>query len=264
MRHTLLLLALLLTAFTANANDLESTSNPFSFLKPYDGLLSDHVLPIFKQGVNTTGVDYKSWSEDTRYLESVARLGLANTDQLKTLAQKLSFWINAYNLLTIHLIIKEGETESIQNLGTWANSPWKAHKFNIGGNEYTLDQIEHKILRPKGDPRIHFAINCASLSCPQLRHEAYSPERINGQLDEQTLIFLTRSEKGLMLDEKGTLYLSKIFKWFKSDFETEELSLIKWLNQYVPVKEPTRIKYIKYNWQLNNILGREVMSNSKF
>jgi hypothetical protein len=133
------------------------------------------------------------------------------------------------------------------------NTVWHKKFFKIGGVDTSLDEIEHKILRKEFDePRIHFGINCASYSCPPLRAEAYVPEKIDRQLDEQARIFINNNRWNIIRADKAEL--SEIFSWFKGDF-TKKMSLIDYINQYadIKLKENARISYIKYDWGLNEI-----------
>ena len=232
-------------------------ADPFAFLAPYDGLLRLHVAPMRIAGVDTTGVDYKSWAKDTRYPAAMAALQAANPALLSNKEQQLVFWINAYNLLTIHLIIEQGEQESIRNLGTLWQNVWKRYRFTIGNQVYTLHEIEHEILRPLGEPRIHFAINCASLSCPDLLDEVYRIEVLNEQLEQQTRVFLNNPTKGVRQQGEGferQTAISKIFRWFETDFDDGNLRA--YLRRYIELKSDKPFYWLDYNWQLNALPGR--------
>ena len=111
----------------------------------------------------------------------------------------MAYWINAYNVLTIDLIVREKETQSIKNLGTLFKNPWKRFSWNVNGKKLTLDGIEHGIIRKLNDPRIHFAINCAAKSCPDLRKEAYRANKLNAQLQHQVNLTLNNSTKGFKI-----------------------------------------------------------------
>ncbi|MTI38173.1 DUF547 domain-containing protein, partial [Fulvivirga lutimaris] len=129
---------------------------------------------------------------------------------------------------------------------------WHKKFFKIGGVEMNLDEIEHDILRKEFDePRIHFAINCASFSCPPLRNEAFTADKIDKQLEEQAVNFVNDSERNKITAERAEI--SKIFSWFTKDF-TKEVSLIQFLNKYskVELKENARIDYLDYDWSLND------------
>lgn len=217
------------------------------FLTLYDGLLQSHISSSEKGGIAYNGVNYDDWAKDARHGDALKIL-LAQSPSAYTGDDKKAFWINAYNFLTIELIVREGERDSIKNLGGTFSSPWKEYTWTLGGQDYTLDAIEHKILRPMGDARVHFAINCASVSCPDLRVESYRAETLNAQLDEQVKLALENQGKGMRL-EQGSLYVSKIFDWFSDDFNKGNVT--EWLKNYVPVKESLSLQYLPYDWSLN-------------
>lgn len=170
--------------------------------------------------------------------------------------QKMAYWINAYNAFTVKLIIDNYPVKSIKDIGSsiqipFVNTPWQYKFFKIGGEEMKLDQIEHKILRKEfDDPRIHFAIVCASYSCPRLLNQAYTADKLDDQLNKQAKYFLANKTKNEITADK--LKLSKYFTWYKGDF-TKNSSLIEYLNKYAPVhiNKDADIEYKDYNWSLN-------------
>ena len=161
-------------------------------------------------------------------------------------AETKAYWINAYNAYTIQLILDNYPLKSIKDL----NDPWGQTFFKINGKMMSLNTIEHKILRPMDDPRIHFAIVCASESCPKLLNYAYAAETLNIQLDQAARDFINDASKNSITASKITI--SKLFKWFKSDF-TEGEAFITYLNTYSTLKinPETKINYQNYNWSLN-------------
>lgn len=213
------------------------------FLNLYDGLLKSHVHPAEKDGIAYNGVDYAAWRNDIHHRQALTHLLAAPPENSK------AYWINAYNFLTIDLIIKTGETKSIKNLGSLVQSPWKKHSWEIGGAAYTLDQIEHDILRPMGDARIHFAINCASVSCPDLRIESYRAGKLDMQLNQQVTAALANEGKGVRLNGE-IVYASRIFDWFSRDFKNGDVK--GWLSDHLQLKSPFRIEYMDYDWSLNS------------
>lgn len=172
-------------------------------------------------------------------------------------AEQMAYWINAYNAYTIRLILDHYPLKSIKDIGSsiqipLVTTPW-AHKFfSIGNEKMSLDNIEHGILRKQyNDPRIHFALVCASLSCPRLRPEAYSAARLSQQLDEQGRDFLNNPAKNKITPAKAQL--SKYFDWYKSDWNDNGQSVVKWVNKYstTNITDNTPITYLDYNWSLN-------------
>jgi hypothetical protein len=221
----------------------------------------DHKLwdSLLQQHVSETGVvDYKGFIEDKerleRYLTQLSEHPPAE-DWEKN--DRLAYWINAYNAFTVQLIADNYPVESIQDLHPKAyvplvNSVWHKKFFKIGGKDMTLNAIEHKILRPKfEEPRIHFAIVCASMSCPQLLNRAFTADQLETQLTAQAKAFLTDDFRNKISADQ--VQLSKIFSWFKGDF-TKGQSLIEFLNRYAPViiNPSANIGYLDYDWRLNN------------
>lgn len=173
-----------------------------------------------------TTVDYTGWREDraalNRYLASLSALPRAEFDSWPV-AQRRAVLINAYNAWTIDLILRsDSDPESIRDLGSLFSSPWKRKFFALFGEEESLDGIEHDLLRGApdyDDPRIHFAVNCASIGCPALRPEAYRADDLDAQLEDQTRRFLRDGSRNRWDAKAGTLNLSKIFNWYAKDFD---------------------------------------------
>ena len=175
-----------------------------------------------------------------------------------TVNEKKAFWINAYNAFTIQLICENYPISSIKDIGgdiPRYNTPWDIEFISIGDFSLDLNTIEHDILRKEfNDPRIHFAINCASRSCPSLLTEAYSPEHLDSQLNQSARTFLLDTTKNDLSD--NALLLSPIFKWFKVDFGDKE-SLIDLLksNTDIQISNEASIDYLPYDWSLNDQNG---------
>jgi len=239
--------------FLLTATVLTITSSPaYAYFDTLDGLLKDHVKPVTANGTQYNGVDYDAWAKDTRHVQVREQILTKNPASLGSNNEKLAYWINAYNVLTIDLITREGERESIKNLGSTFTSPWKKHTWKIAGKDYTLDDIEHGIIRKMDEPRIHFAVNCAAKSCPDLRAEAYRPTKLNTQLDDQTRLTFKNSTKGYAkLDGENTVRVSKVMDWFDEDFNNGDLR--SWLQPYFPnvINDDTNIKFFSYDWSLN-------------
>lgn len=168
--------------------------------------------------------------------------------------EQLAYWINAYNAFTVKLIVEHYPLKSIKDIVDglpMINSPWDIKFFKIGTTNFDLNTIEHEVLRKKfNEPRIHFAINCASVSCPKLRNEAFTAELLDLQLDDQAKEFINNPKKNII--SKNELQLSKIFDWFKSDF-TKTQPLQSYLQSFteVEIADNHKIKYIDYDWNLN-------------
>jgi hypothetical protein len=217
----------------------------------WDQLVKAHVKP-------TGLVDYKGFVREKAKLESYLKLLSANAPDRKiwTKNQQLAYWINAYNAFTVKLIVDNYPVKSIRDLGPALKIPmikdvWHYKFFKIGGVDSSLDEIEHSILRKEFDePRIHFAINCASVSCPPLLNEAFVAEKIESQLTKVTTSFINDSSRNKITSNQAQI--SSIFSWFKGDF-TKKGTLIDFLNTYskVKLKSSAKISHLDYNWNLN-------------
>jgi hypothetical protein len=213
----------------------------------YDAVLRAHV----KDGQ----VDYPAIAADKSFAAYVAQLAEPFTAGGK--AETLAHYMNAYNALAIQGII-EGYSPS-GFIGRQRYFKSKTHKLN--GRETTLYDLEHKLILPLGEPRIHFSIVCASKSCPKLRSEAYTAARLERQLEDNTKGFVNDSYRNNFDKAKKIAYVSEIFKWFESDFIAASGSVPKFLARYVNDAEVAKdleadsyaIKYIDYNWGLNGI-----------
>jgi hypothetical protein len=201
-------------------------------------------------------VDYKGFVKDSTKLNQYLELLSANHPNDRWSSdQRKAYWINAYNAFTVKLIVKNYPVKSIKDLGGSiykVNTPWDIKFINIGDEQYDLNNIEHSILRKEWeDPRIHAAVNCASVSCPGLRQGAFTADNLDKQLDEQMKSFIQDESKNRITKDK--LKLSKIFKWFTGDFKNVAPSEIAYLNRFTKVKisEDAEIDYFEYDWDLN-------------
>ncbi len=167
----------------------------------------------------------------------------------------MSFYINAYNIFAIHLVLSEWPVESIKEVGPFYLPVWRVKAGQLDHTPVTLHHIEHQVLRPMKDPRIHMAIVCASISCPDLRNEAYTAAALDQQLDDQTERFLKNPEKGIRLSE-GHISLSKIFSWFEDDFQDFDGPL-GFISNYIElplIEQPlhtVEYMFLDYDWKLN-------------
>lgn len=193
-------------------------------------------------------VDYNGFKQDSENLSSYISTLQADYSSIEeySKAQKLAYWINAYNALTIDLILRNYPLNSIKDI----KDPWDQRLWKFGEKWLNLNDIEHKILRKMDEPRIHFAIVCASDSCPKLLNKAYSANNLEEQLALATKDFLSDASKNEL--SENNIKLSKIFKWFSKDFKTDG-SLIEFLNQYseITINENAKKSYKEYSWDLN-------------
>jgi Protein of unknown function, DUF547 len=213
----------------------------------WDKLLKKHVA-------DNGAVDYKSFLADQMLLDQYLK-NLSANPPCENWDRKdmLAYWINAYNAFTVKLILDNYPVTSIKAIGMkiqlpGINSVWDLPFFKIDGKPFTLNKIEHLILRQMGEPRIHFAINCASGSCPVLRNEAYQSINIEQQMDEQTHQFINDPEKNQL---NGKARLSKIFNWYQDDFGGKK-AMMGFIEKYAeqPVNQENPL-YLGYDWDLN-------------
>jgi hypothetical protein len=215
----------------------------------WDGLL--------KKYVNNEGVDYQGFitekSTFQSYLDELAsHVPAENWSREATMA----YWINAYNAFTVKLIIDNYPLKSIKDLNSTIAIPtvstiWAKKWFTLGGKKMSLDNIEHGILRKQyNDARIHAALNCASVSCPPLRAEAFTAARLDTQLDEQTRAWLADKSRNIIGKDK--LQLSKIFSWCGGDFK-ENGSVIPFIRRFtdVEISDDAKPSFLDYDWNLN-------------
>lgn len=203
-------------------------------------------------------VDYAGLARDPAWRPFVAGLGAATPPPDR--ASRLAFWVNVYNALAADVVVRHGPLASIRDAGSLLRPVWKREAGRVAGRAVSLDDVEHGILRPLGDPRIHAAIVCASTSCPALRREAYRAERVDAQLDEALGAFLASPEKGLRV-EPGQVRLSPIFDWFAEDFAAAGGPLAfarPYLGESVRsaldrLGPAPRIVWFEYDWSLNGI-----------
>ena len=192
-------------------------------------------------------VDYKGFKKDAAALQSYLNVLAKNLPE-KSWSKNaiLAYWINAYNAYTVKLILDHYPLKSIKKI----DSPWDAAFFTLGSKKYSLGEIEHKILRKMNEPRIHFAINCASFSCPNLANEAYTETELEKQLETVARSFVNDKTKNTITPDK--IEISSIFDWFSGDFKTKG-TLIDYLNKYSSTKinKSAKVKYKEYNWNLN-------------
>lgn len=253
-RYPLLLAVAMLVSFW-----VPKTSMAFAETKTQNSPNHAQWDALLKKHVNQEGlVNYKGFIKDKQQLESYLKLLQTKTPDPKSWnkEEQLAFWINAYNAYTVKLIIDNYPLKSIQELDSKVAAPtaksiWD-HKFiPLLGKKMSLNMIEHDILRKEfNEPRIHFAINCASISCPVLLNEAFTASKLERQLDKQTNRFINDPSKNKLSAKSPKV--SSIFNWFGDDFKKNE-SLIHFLNRYAKVKiDPNAtLTFLAYNWDLN-------------
>ncbi len=202
-------------------------------------------------------VNYKAIQKDERFSQYIEQLKQTLPAINTSETEQLAFWINGYNALAVKGIL-DGKSPStfFGRIGYF-----KTTDYNVGGELINLYDLEREILIPLGEPRIHFAIVCASVSCPKLRSEAYSAELLEQQLEANTRSFINDPTRNRFDRKKKIAYLSKIFDWFNEDFEKHSGSVQQYIAKYVNDPELAlelrelryKIKYLKYDWRLNGV-----------
>jgi len=192
-------------------------------------------------------VDYKGFKKDQEQLINYLNYLSQNVpDESWAVQEQLAFYINLYNAATVNLILDNYPIESIKDI----SKPWGKSIIKLGDEAFSLGDIEHNILRKMNEPRIHFAINCASYSCPNLLNEAFTASKIEEQLERVSYSFINGNKNDI---SESNPKLSKIFKWYKKDFNINGENLISFINKYSSTKinVDADINYKDYNWNLN-------------
>lgn len=211
---------------------------------------------LLKKYVNTAGlVNYKGLQNDKAELDAYLKILSDNPPQSSwSQNDQKAFWINTYNAYTISLILQHYPVKSIKDIGGSIykiNTAWDIRFIKIGNDKYDLNNIEHQMLRKKfNDPRIHFAIVCASISCARLGRDAYTGDKLEAQLEAAGKDFLNDKSKNQITAAKANL--SKYFSWYKGDF-TKNGTLTDFINKYSQTKinGDTKIGSLEYDWNLN-------------
>jgi hypothetical protein len=223
----------------------------------FTAVLRDHV----KDG----RVDYAALGTDQRLQRFLGQVAATDPDQVPAGRDRLAFWLNAYNAYTLQLIVERRPRKSITEISAATSAPanevWDIPFAVVGGKTYSLNQIEHDFIRRQfKEPRAHFALNCASGSCPALRPEAYDGSDLDRQLDEQGRLFLGDPARNRFDLSTRTAYLSSIFKWYRDDFGAGDRGMLLAAAAFAPEKVRLSIaadsgawsvKYLEYDWSLN-------------
>lgn len=236
--------------------------------KTFDHSVFHNVLQKY---VNENGyVDYASLKNDRgdldSYVETLGRTSPTNSPSLfPDKNSKLAYWINAYNAFTLRGVIDNYPTKSVRDIHAVYGFFWRI-KFNAGGKKMSLRALENEIIRKFDEPRIHFAIVCASEGCPRLSREAYTGEHLDSQLETQAKKFINE-ERNVKFDTKAnSIQMSKIFDWFAEDFlvafpgEKDKKKVTEYLKLYLNSSsrqnlqqlKASKIEYIEYDWRIND------------
>lgn len=239
---------------------LETTQQPASTVKANKekpelkkNVLTTHLLwdELLQNNVSESGqVNYKGFQNERNklyiYLDVLSKAYSDKSFSTLSKEKKLAFWINAYNAMTVDLILRNYPIKSIKDI----DKPWDQRFWKLGSKWFNLNEIEHEILRKMNEPRIHFTIVCASVSCPKLQNKAFTASKLETQLIDATTDFLSDLERNEL--SENSIKISKIFQWFSKDFK-QDGSLIDFLNQYsnVDISAKAKKTFKDYNWDLN-------------
>lgn len=230
----------------------------------WSALLARHVKPG-ADGLNR--VDYKAWKAADHaaldaYIATLEKIDVATLDR----PEQFAFWSNLYNAKTIDVVLDAYPVKSIKDislggtlLANFTGGPWKAKVVSVGGEKLSLDDIEHGVLRPIfKDPRVHYAVNCASVGCPNLGTKAWTGATLEADLDTAARAFVT-SPRGLVIAADGEVVVSSIYSWFVADFGGDEKGVLAHLARYAngndaqKLKDASEIGDYQYDWSLNDI-----------
>jgi hypothetical protein len=236
-------------------------------------LLKRHVVLL--RGGQASEVRYAGFASERGKLQAfLASLSAVTEGTFEGFSrpQRQAFLINAYNAFTVEMILtKYPDIKSIKDLGSLLSSPWKPKWISLLGGKVSLDDIEHAMLRKRGvydDPRVHFAVNCASIGCPMLREEAFVAARLEAQMDQQTTRFMADRSRNRYNETTGRLQLSRIFDWYGDDFKRGDRGIdslqafasahAELLSDTAAGRErirsgQTTIEFLDYDWSLNDV-----------
>ena len=214
---------------------------------------------VLKRFVTDKGVvNYEALAGNLSELDNyLDHLSVADLDKLSKYS-RIAVLLNSYNAFTLKLITGYPGIKTIKDIPE--NKRWKDKRWILGGEKVSLDELEHEMIRKKyGDARVHFALVCAAKSCPRLRNEPYSGDKLISQLDDQAREFFKENDNFRWDNENNTVYLSEILDWFRNDFADDEKGVLDYLEKYldnniaaeIAGSKNVKIKYIPYNWSLN-------------
>ena len=227
-------------------------------------LALDRLDPLLQRYVEGNGVRYGAWrasAEDRRTLDGVVETLEELSTATLSASERAALQINLYNTATVKLVLDGDPKNSIRDLSklTLGFGVFHAKRLRYDGERVSLDSLEDQLRAETGDPRVHFAVNCASNSCPALLNEAFRGERLEQQLEQQSRAFLTRQDAIRLTS--STLELSKIFDWYANDFGGRE-GVLEFVKRYSPAalgeqiearREELPVNFMSYDWGLNRL-----------
>lgn len=216
----------------------------------YRILLNRYVKSGVRNGVRVNLVDYTGIAKDPRWPKVLRELANYPEQRLKTKSERTAFYINAYNIMTIQLVVKNWPLKSIRDIGSIFSPVWKKKAGLVAGKPVSLSDIGQNKLRPMGEIRSYFALACGSTSCPDLRRQPYTARQLNRQLDDQTRRFLDNRGKGLALSA-SEVRVSRLFSWFEDDFDRCG-GVREFVKRYKDIPDRITLRAnLPYNWNIN-------------
>lgn len=243
LERKVLMLFLVLGMLAFSLQDVYAFDN-----SAFDSILNEAV----EDGVVDYGKIKDRYGDLQAYLRTMEK---ADTEKMSR-NEKLAFYINAYNAHCISGVLSRGEIDSVRDVLLF----FKRTRFVLAGEKMSLDSLEHKVLRPMGEPRIHFAIVCSASSCPKLASRAYQGATLEEDLTHQAEAFFRDPTKNRLDREAGVFHMSKILKWFKKDFTKESPSLLAYIEPFLAEEDRSylqenqgkiEVKFLDYDWGLN-------------
>jgi len=235
---------------TPAAPEAPEVVKPPSANAPFNAFLSKYVIP--QNGINLVAYDRVTPADRATLQAYISKLSAMNIEALPR-DQEMATWFNLYNARTIELILENYPTKSIRKI----RSPWKRDRMVVNGKNMSLDDIEHGTVRKKyNEPRVHYAFNCASIGCPNIKATAWEAATLEADLTSAARDFVA-SDRGVRVDSSGRIIASSIFKWYKDDFGGSEASILRHLRQYASGSKKAAldaagdIAKFDYDWDLN-------------
>lgn len=219
----------------------------------YGEILTNYLTYGEKNEIHTSLIDYKNLKSSNLIKDAIQEIVSFDISLLDSEEEEIAFYINTYNLHILDVVTDNWPINSIKELSKWNLPIWKKKIINLNGKMLSLDELEHFLIKQYSEPKIHFALNCASISCPDLLATPYVGKILYEQLENQTSTFLNNHTKGFNI-ENNTLKISKIFKWYKGDFSGES-SLMNLSTSILNIdfSNYNEIDYLIYDWGINSL-----------
>ncbi|GAB3203180.1 hypothetical protein ABID22_000996 [Pontibacter aydingkolensis] len=248
--RSVLLLSILFSYFLL-ASPAQAGISP-SIVSNHESSFYTSVTELLQRNVANGQVKYKVLQKDKAKLDKLVRQIELYSLNKATPAEKKAFYINAYNVLVLKQVMEHYPIKSVMDVPGFFDK----QKYTVAGESLTLNELEKgKLLKPYKDARLHFALVCAAKSCPALLNEAYTPQRVEEQLQKQTKLAMQDATFTKVLPKQKHIQVSELFKWYEADFVAEAPSIIAYINKFrsSPIPQDYKVNYYTYNWSLNEL-----------